>query len=199
MQQQYNQVREFLQLAEPQILNRETQLTDSDKAEQLRLLDCTAKLIYACINRAINSGLTANQLQMAFTILHEANMAKVWPDGKIHRNENNVYLEPEGWQKPDLGPCFFVEKGYPEYYKNHIERWANNPEQQRFGLNYWPEPVIGYRWVNPGEILPDLICDEWMYNEGWKQYKPHWGWHTKPSDTGSLYRVPANYPITIQP
>ena len=39
-------------------------------------------------------------LAQAFHIVHKANLDKVWPDGKIHRNETGKILKPPGWEGP---------------------------------------------------------------------------------------------------
>lgn len=36
--------------------------------------------------------------------VNRANMAKVWPDGTMHRDANGKIVKPEGWTAPDLTP-----------------------------------------------------------------------------------------------
>jgi len=62
-------------------------------------------------------GFSEHQYKMAMEILAQANMAKIWPDGKAHFSESGKILKPDGWQKPDYSPCFFLEKDCPEYYQ----------------------------------------------------------------------------------
>lgn len=40
--------------------------------------------------------------ELAFNRVHMNNMAKVWPDGKIHKNDNGKVVKPPGHAKPDL-------------------------------------------------------------------------------------------------
>lgn len=40
--------------------------------------------------------------QPLFDIVQDANMAKIWPDGKPHfREEDGKVIKPEGWQPPE--------------------------------------------------------------------------------------------------
>lgn len=40
-------------------------------------------------------------LEIGIDIVHQANMAKVWPDGELHRDEDGKVLKPEGWVPPE--------------------------------------------------------------------------------------------------
>lgn len=40
----------------------------------------------------------------AIAEVNRANMAKVWPDGTMHRDANGKIVKPEGWTAPDLMP-----------------------------------------------------------------------------------------------
>jgi len=44
----------------------------------------------------------------ALAEVHRANMAKVFPDGKLHKDANGKIMKPEGFVGPDLTP--FVNK-----------------------------------------------------------------------------------------
>lgn len=44
----------------------------------------------------------------ALAEVHRANMAKVFPDGKLHKDTNGKIMKPEGFVGPDLTP--FVNK-----------------------------------------------------------------------------------------
>lgn len=45
----------------------------------------------------------------ALAEVHRANMAKVFPDGTLHKDANGKIMKPEGFVGPDLRP--FVDKG----------------------------------------------------------------------------------------
>ena len=44
-------------------------------------------------------GVTSDQFQACFEAVHEANMQKLWPDGKPHYNDSNKVIKPEGWEQ----------------------------------------------------------------------------------------------------
>jgi len=42
----------------------------------------------------------------AFDLVHGANMAKRFPDGKFHKREDGKIIKPDGWQEPDIKKLF---------------------------------------------------------------------------------------------
>lgn len=62
-------------------------------------LDALYFLQHAIARALREMGVTANQYQKCFEAVHEANMQKLWPDGKPHYNESNKVIKPEGWEK----------------------------------------------------------------------------------------------------
>lgn len=41
-------------------------------------------------------------LDALFDVVHEANMAKRFPDGKFHKNQEGKIIKPDGWKEGDL-------------------------------------------------------------------------------------------------
>lgn len=60
--------------------------------------DAVIDLIYFAIGTMVNMGVEPGKL---FDIVHEANMTKLWPDGRPrHRDEDGKVLKPPGWRDP---------------------------------------------------------------------------------------------------
>ena len=141
------------------------------------LLHELTDIITLALGTAAMAGFTANQLNMAMELVTEANMRKTVVNG--------VITKPEGWEPADLSPCFFVEKDYPEWYKE----------------NYRPPHEIGYRYVKLGELTPK--GSQVYHTDNYLHRPPFWLNSSligcKKRNTSTLVRVPANHPITIQP
>ena len=55
---------------------------------------------YYMLNTAVKKGVN---LDFIFRVVHEANMAKRFPDGTFHRRpEDGKIIKPEGWKEPDI-------------------------------------------------------------------------------------------------
>ncbi len=60
--------------------------------------DAMIDLIYFALGTMVEMGLEADEL---FDIVQQANMAKLWPDGKPHYNpKDGKVIKPEGWEDP---------------------------------------------------------------------------------------------------
>lgn len=60
--------------------------------------DAMIDLMYFALGTMVEMGLEADEL---FDIVQQANMAKLWPDGKPHYNpKDNKVIKPEGWEDP---------------------------------------------------------------------------------------------------
>ena len=51
------------------------------------------------IDLLIELGVTDKEYQKCFEAVHNANMAKLWPDGKPHYDETGKVKKPEGWSE----------------------------------------------------------------------------------------------------
>lgn len=54
---------------------------------------------YYMLNTSAKKGV---DLDGIFRVVHEANMAKRFPDGVFHRREDGKVLKPDGWKEPDI-------------------------------------------------------------------------------------------------
>jgi predicted HAD superfamily Cof-like phosphohydrolase len=73
--------------------------TSNEVAVVANQADALVDLMYFCYNAASKAGI---DLDAAFTIVHEANMRKRFPDGQFHRDANGKVQKPPGWQEPDM-------------------------------------------------------------------------------------------------
>ncbi|MDR3239101.1 MAG: hypothetical protein LBT44_03320 [Clostridiales bacterium] len=60
--------------------------------------DAMIDLIYFALGTLVEMGLKPDAL---FEAVHQANMTKLWPDGKPHYNEDGKTIKPLGWQDPE--------------------------------------------------------------------------------------------------
>jgi predicted HAD superfamily Cof-like phosphohydrolase len=47
-------------------------------------------------------------LETAFSIVHQSNMDKLWPDGQVHYNEFGKVIKPPTYSPPDMSEVFDV-------------------------------------------------------------------------------------------
>jgi len=59
--------------------------------------DAMIDTIYFALGTLVEMGVKPGIL---FNIVQNANMSKLWPDGKPHYNEMGKVIKPEGWQDP---------------------------------------------------------------------------------------------------
>ncbi len=60
--------------------------------------DAMIDLLYFALGTLVEMGLEPDEL---FSIVQEANMTKLWPDGKPHYNpKDGKVIKPEGWEDP---------------------------------------------------------------------------------------------------
>ena len=59
--------------------------------------DAMIDTIYFAIGTLVELGIEPTVL---FDIVQDANMSKIWADGKPHFNEMGKTIKPEGWQDP---------------------------------------------------------------------------------------------------
>ena len=60
--------------------------------------DAMIDLIYFALGTLVEIGVTPNRL---FEIVHEANMTKLWPDGKVHRRADGKVIKHSSWRPPE--------------------------------------------------------------------------------------------------
>ena len=61
--------------------------------------DAMIDLIYFALGTLVEMGVEPDEL---FDIVHEANMTKLWSDGKVHRREgDSKVIKPPEWEDPE--------------------------------------------------------------------------------------------------
>lgn len=60
--------------------------------------DAYIDIIYFAVGGLVEMGVNPENL---WSIVHNANMAKVWPDGSVRRREDGKIIKPDGWIAPD--------------------------------------------------------------------------------------------------
>jgi predicted HAD superfamily Cof-like phosphohydrolase len=60
--------------------------------------DAMIDLIYFALGTLVEMGIKPDEI---FEIVHNANMAKLWPDGTPHYKDDGKTLKPPGWQDPE--------------------------------------------------------------------------------------------------
>lgn len=63
-------------------------------------VDAFVDIMYFCHNAAAKAGMDCDQV---FDVVHEANMAKRFPDGTFHCDKDGKIVKPEGWKPGDVG------------------------------------------------------------------------------------------------
>lgn len=62
--------------------------------------DAIIDLLYFAFGTLVEMGVDCPYT--LFKIVHDANMAKLWPDGKPHFREDNKVIKPAGWVGPEV-------------------------------------------------------------------------------------------------
>jgi predicted HAD superfamily Cof-like phosphohydrolase len=60
--------------------------------------DAMVDLIYFALGTLVEMGVRPGRL---FDIVHEANMKKLWPDGKVHYAADGKVMKPPSWSPPE--------------------------------------------------------------------------------------------------
>ena len=106
MKKEWNDVREFHEkfghpvAAEPKMIDKKRALSRAKwmQEEVAEFLIAMIDLMYFALGTMVEMGLEADEL---FSIVQQANMAKLWPDGKPHYNpKDGKVIKPEGWEDP---------------------------------------------------------------------------------------------------
>lgn len=73
--------------------------------DKIETLDAIVDIMYVLLGTACEYGMI-DLIESAFTLVHENNMSKKWPNGLVHRRFDGKILKPEGFKKVDLTPLF---------------------------------------------------------------------------------------------
>ena len=69
--------------------------------------DAMIDLIYFALGTLVEMGLPPDEL---FSVVHEANMAKLWEDGAPHYNADGKTIKPVAWVDPEAKFIQVIEK-----------------------------------------------------------------------------------------
>lgn len=162
MNEQWRMVKEFHQRFGHLVNDAPTPLTDEQRRERYWFMyeelqeflssssvsdqaDAMIDLIYFALGTLVNMGVTPEHL---FAIVHQANMSKLWPDGKPRwREEDGKVLKPPGWVSPDEAILAEIERqrgGADEDLPNVEKALA----YYKAGVRQSPA-VVGWRWPRP--------------------------------------------------
>ncbi len=114
MNKQYKQVKEFHEkfnhpvaeevtfMGEDRANKRYTWMLEEinefiDAKDVVEQADAMIDTIYFALGTLVEMGV---EPEILFDIVQEANMSKLWPDGKPHYNDMGKTIKPEGWQDP---------------------------------------------------------------------------------------------------
>ena len=73
--------------------------TKSDAEIMAEQYDSFVDAWYYMLNTAVKKGV---DLDSIFHVVHDANMAKRFPDGTFHRREDGKVVKPDGWKEPNI-------------------------------------------------------------------------------------------------
>lgn len=124
----YNKVKEFYKVFNHPINESTPKRLDSDtlnfrvkliqeEVDELKQatnlvdqVDALIDIMYFVIGSFVTIGVDPSN---AFNIVHQANMKKVWSDGKPHYREDGKVIKPEGWESPEWEiEKDLISKGY---------------------------------------------------------------------------------------
>lgn len=72
-------------------------LEASEKQDIVKQADAMIDTIYFALGTLVEIAIEPDEL---FYIVQNANMSKLWPDGKQHYNEMGKVIKPKGWEDP---------------------------------------------------------------------------------------------------
>lgn len=72
-----------------------------DKKDTVAEVDGLIDLIYVCVGRMLEMGLSVTCIQDLFEEVHMSNMDK-FPDGVVTKDSNGKVVKPDGWLAPEI-------------------------------------------------------------------------------------------------
>lgn len=79
----------------------------SEKQDLVEQADAMIDTIYFALGTLVEMGIEPDEL---FSIVQNANMSKLWPDGKPHYNNMGKVIKPEGWEDPHQKLVVAIQK-----------------------------------------------------------------------------------------
>ena len=113
--EEFNQVKEFHKTFNHKISETPVLLPDGEVKNRVEFMreeiqefidskticdqaDAMIDLIYFALGTLVEMGVKPKEI---FDIVHNANMTKIWSDGKVHyREDNGKVIKPPEWQDP---------------------------------------------------------------------------------------------------
>lgn len=75
-------------------------VTEATETDDIRI--ALPALEEVVLNETEKLGIPRDVFISAFSLVHEANMAKRFPDGTFHRDKDKIIIKPPGWKKCNL-------------------------------------------------------------------------------------------------
>jgi len=89
--------------------------------------DAMIDLIYFALGSLVEMGIPPDEL---FAIVHEANMAKLWEDGKAHHNADGKTIKPTTWTDPEPKIIQVIERLKSEVFR--MKNYTNTLARSNF-------------------------------------------------------------------
>ena len=83
-------------------------ISETSKLQRQEMLDADVDLVWVTIGAAFSAG---SKVHDAVQEVARSNMAKIFPDGTMHKNEYGKIIKPPGWTPPDLSKFVCQETG----------------------------------------------------------------------------------------
>ena len=94
MNKEWEKVREFQEKFNHPVSNSPKFMEADEIVEQA---DAMIDVMYFALGTLVEMGIKPDEL---FDIVHNANMSKLWPDGKPHYNAEGKTIKPSTWVDP---------------------------------------------------------------------------------------------------
>ena len=91
------------------ILEEKNEFLASD--EIVEQADAMIDVIYFALGTLVEMGIKPDNL---FQIVQDANMSKLWPDGKPHYNQDGKTIKPSTWEDPHNKLKAEIDRQYKE-------------------------------------------------------------------------------------
>lgn len=87
-------------------------LEATKKQDIVEQADAMIDVLYFALGTLVEMGIEPDEL---FYIVQEANMSKIWPDGKPHYNEMGKVIKPKGWEDPHEKLALAIQRKKKKY------------------------------------------------------------------------------------
>lgn len=77
----------------------------NEDGDIIEVADAITDILYVLLGTACEYGLI-DKMEEMWDLVHNNNMNKLWPDGKVHKREDGKVIKPEGFVKVELKTLF---------------------------------------------------------------------------------------------